>query len=587
MTYSTTTISDCLGKVNEDWFLPSIQRPYVWDTTQIIRLFDSLLKGLPISTFLLWNMSRQTASSWDSYRFIENFKQGDTHNIRVDLSNREATYILDGQQRLTSLLIGFYGSYTVKAKFARKGNLNAWTQKNLYLDLMKSPDEAADDDLDSDIVVTYGLDFFERDQRITPEKFWFRVSRLKGVITREAFERLHHEVMGAMPAGTTIQDRRNIEANLERLWDVYCNQPIISYFTEENQSLDRVLNIFIRANDAGTKLSKSDLLMTMATAKWQGLNAKDEVFGFVDHINSGLRHKNKINKDFVLKSCLVLENLEVAYKVDNFTNANLELIEDAWPSIKRTLLRVFEFVNSFGIDKDTLTSTNALMPIAYYMHRLDADFRGSTGEECDARQQMMRWLLGALINGAFSGTSDRAIAGCRAVIKEHLRTSKSFPRLALIGELGRQNRISTFTSDNVERLLEIEYGDKRSFLALSLLYDTGSYDASSTQIDHIIPQASIDTKLLQRRGIPYDRITAIQDASQRLGNLQLLLSRENNEKRDTPFSHWIETRDENFLSRHSLPADRSLWNVESLPEFVFAREKLIAAKIKNSSPAPK
>jgi uncharacterized protein with ParB-like and HNH nuclease domain len=586
MTYSTTTISNCLTAINKDWFLPSIQRPYVWETDQIIRLFDSLMKGLPISTFLLWKMDADTTSSWDSYRFIEDFKQGDTHNIRIDLTGRSATYILDGQQRLTSLLIGFYGSYTVKAKFARKGNLNAWTQKSLYIDLLKSPDEISnDDDLDSDIGVTYGLDFFEREQRITPDNYWFRISRLRDVVTSESFEKLHQTVLDSLPAGVTRRDRQNVENNLTRLWDVYCNLPNISYFTETDQSLDRVLNIFIRANDAGTKLSKSDLLMTMATAKWKSLNAKQEVFGFVDYINEGITKKNKINKDFVLKSCLVLENLEVAYKVDNFTNTNLEYIENGWPEIKRTLTNLFKFINSFGIDRDTLTSTNALMPIAYYMHRRQIDLRGTTEDEAEARTQIMRWLLGALINGAFSGTSDRAITGCRSVIKEHLRTSLSFPRLELTQELARQNRVATFSADNIERLLEIKYGDKRTFLALSLLYDAGNFDAASTHIDHIIPQASMDRKNLEQLGLRADEISDIQEAGQRLGNLQLMLSRENSEKSDTPFSHWIETRDQDFLRRHALPEDRSLWNVRSLPDFVRAREKLIAARIRLSSPA--
>lgn len=584
MTYSTATISACLKNVNSNWFLPAIQRPYVWDTDQIIRLFDSLLKGLPISNFLLWQMSSETTSTWDSYKFIENFKQGDTHNIGVNLSERSATYVLDGQQRLTSLLIGFYGSYTVKTKFARKGNQDAWTQKYLYFDLLKAPDEQDEDDVDSDIAVTYGLNFFERDQRTTPENYWFRVSRFKYIETEEDFEVLNRDVVDMLPAAATRGDRRIVESNLQRLWDVYSNLQIISYFTEMNQSLDRVLNIFIRANDAGTKLSKSDLLMTMATAKWRSINAKEEIFGFVDHINVGLRSKNKINKDFVLKACLVLEDLEVAYKVDNFTNTNLDIIETRWPAIKRTLIRSFEIVNSYGLDRETLTSTNALMPIAYYIHRLDRDFRGSTDVEAEARQQMMRWLLGVLINGAFSGTSDRAISSCRNVIRDHLRTSQSFPTLGLIDALTRQNRIASFSSENIGRLLEIEYGDKRCFLALSLIYDIGSYDPSQTHIDHIIPQASSGWDNLERKGHSKDRIKEIQSASKSLGNLQLLLSRENSEKSDTPFAHWIETRDQDFLARHCLPQDKTLWSVESLPEFVFAREKLILAKVKSESP---
>ncbi|MDQ2095635.1 DUF262 domain-containing protein [Rhodalgimonas zhirmunskyi] len=585
MTYSTTTISSCIDELNKSWFLPSIQRPFVWEPDQIIRLFDSLLKGLPISTFLVWALKKETASSWDTYKFLENFRHGDVHNARVDLSDQDVTLVLDGQQRLTSLLIGFSGSYTVKAKYARKKNMDAWSQKWLYLDLLKSPEELSSDELDSDIGVTYGLAFHERDQRVSPEHYWFRISRIQNVRSEEEFDALHEDVMQYLPAGATRMDRKIVERNLERLWKVFTEEPVISFFTETHQSLDRVLNIFIRANDAGTKLSKSDLLMTMATSKWRDYNARDEVFNFVDQLNDCLKMKNKVTKDFVLKACLVLNNLEVAYRVDNFTNANLETIEISWPSIKKSLTRTLELVNAFGIDKSTLTSTNALMPIAYFLHRVDKDLLGSTPEETSNRKYVHRFLLGALINGAFSGTSDRAISGCRGVLRDHLRASSDFPLLKLVEELGNQGRLATFNTDNLRRLLDLTYRDKRCFLGLSLLYAVGKSDAERMDIDHIIPQAKTERKVLEGLGLTRVQIAEIEEASQKLGNLQLLLTRENIEKSDTPFNHWVETRDDDFLERHCLPRDRGLWRVESLPEFVAEREKLIAKRIKQTSPA--
>jgi hypothetical protein len=122
---------------------------------------------------------------------------------------------------------------------------------------------------------------------------------------------------------------------------------------------------------------------------------------------------------------------------------------------------------------------------------------------------------------------------------------------------------------------------------LSLLYEIGAFNAGTTQIDHIIPQAHVNKKSLGAMGLPQTRVDEIIQASQRLGNLQFLLARENNEKRDLPFSHWVETRDDDFLDRHCLPSDRSLWCVENLPEFVAAREHLIEKRIKLMTPAPR
>jgi uncharacterized protein with ParB-like and HNH nuclease domain len=47
MSYATITIGDLLADVNSRYFLPAIQRPFVWSSDQVITLIDSLLKGYP------------------------------------------------------------------------------------------------------------------------------------------------------------------------------------------------------------------------------------------------------------------------------------------------------------------------------------------------------------------------------------------------------------------------------------------------------------------------------------------------------------------------------------------------------------
>ena len=54
MAYKSSTIAGVIRHLNRDYYLPAIQRPYVWTPEQIVRLFDSLLKGYPISSFLFW-----------------------------------------------------------------------------------------------------------------------------------------------------------------------------------------------------------------------------------------------------------------------------------------------------------------------------------------------------------------------------------------------------------------------------------------------------------------------------------------------------------------------------------------------------
>ena len=66
----------------------------------------------------------------------------------------------------------------------------------------------------------------------------------------------------------------------------------------------------------------------------------------------------------------------------------------------------------------------------------------------------------------------------------------------------------------------------------------------------------------------------------KLGNLQLLLAHENQEKLDKPFGEWIATRDDGFRERHLIPDAPALWTLERFGDFIEAREALIAARLK-------
>jgi uncharacterized protein DUF262 len=48
MPYQSDAVSTIIGKLNTQYYLPAIQREFVWQPEQIIQLFDSLLRGYPI-----------------------------------------------------------------------------------------------------------------------------------------------------------------------------------------------------------------------------------------------------------------------------------------------------------------------------------------------------------------------------------------------------------------------------------------------------------------------------------------------------------------------------------------------------------
>jgi hypothetical protein len=143
--------------------------------------------------------------------------------------------------------------------------------------------------------------------------------------------------------------------------------PLINYFTEIEQDLERVLNIFIRVNSAGTTLSYSDLLLSIASAQWEERDAREAVLELVDEINEEFGDFN-FPRDFVLKCCLMLADVDLRWKVANFNQANMQLIETLWPRIEEAIRLAVMTVAGFGFNGKTLAfnecrDSNCLLPI--------------------------------------------------------------------------------------------------------------------------------------------------------------------------------------------------------------------------------
>lgn len=72
MSYKAQTIIETIKGINQIYYLPSIQRKFVWDVHQIENLFDSLMQNYPIGTFLFWSIEKgQNPSHIDEYTFYE------------------------------------------------------------------------------------------------------------------------------------------------------------------------------------------------------------------------------------------------------------------------------------------------------------------------------------------------------------------------------------------------------------------------------------------------------------------------------------------------------------------------------------
>lgn len=571
MAYKSSSIAGVIRRLNRDYYLPAIQRPYVWTPEQIIRLFDSLLKGYPISSFLFWDIDPSQAGKLDIYKFVEDFKYGDFHNEEAVINDQHLTLVLDGQQRLTSLLIGLRGSYKVKLKGKRWQNPDSWVRQNLYLDLMK---DASDEESESDI--TYGLSFFATMPTAQDTSHWFPISSIMQFDDKDQFDNYLEKLLDSLESKNVSRtDCRIVERNLKKLYHAVWVDESIAYFTETSRSLERVLDIFVRANEGGTKLSKSDLLLSTITTTWGDLNAREEIYRYVEYLNSGLARNNSLDKDWVMKACLVLSDLPNAYKVSNFTKKNLDLIRENWEGIKSALEMTVRLANDFGIDRETLTSANALLPIAYYFFKTSVRFNSTEAKHVEAVRAMHRWLVKALLASTFGGSSDGTISQSRKIIQESLISCDDFPERALLIGLRRQSHIDFTDPRSLDDLLALNYNEWTCFFALSLLHPDTRWGSTQYHVDHIFPQASLTKSKLISRGVSEWGLDAYLQGKDRLSNLQLLPYLDNIEKSDTPFEAWLNGRSSAFIQQHSIPSDPELYKPDRFLDFLKARDGLL------------
>lgn len=402
MSFQTpVTIAETLEAVDAKlYLLPAIQREFVWSTRQIEQLFDSILRGYPIGSFLFWQVDPARQGDYQFYEFVRDYHERDhRHNPKASLNGVHGlTAILDGQQRLTSLYVGMKGSYAFRTKGKWWTSPDAFPKRRLYLDLLEP-----DDDWDGG----YRFRFLTTKEVNENDARWFPVGKVLDFAGHRDVNRHLNEnrLAGITFASDTLFD----------LYEVVRVKPLINYYLEKGQGLDKVLNIFIRVNSGGTQLSYSDLLLSVATAQWTKLDAREEINQLVDQLNE-VGQGFWFDRDFVLKACLVLSDLpSIVFKVTNFTAENMGRIEGAWQSIADNLKLAVSLVASFGFSAQTLTSSNSVIPLAYYLQRrgLGQPYLDSAKSSQD-RALVKRWLMSALLKGTFGDQADTVMSTIRA-----------------------------------------------------------------------------------------------------------------------------------------------------------------------------
>jgi hypothetical protein len=219
----------------------------------------------------------------------------------------------------------------------------------------------------------------------------------------------------------------------------------------------------------------------------------------------------------------------------------------------------------------TLTSANALIPIAFYLYQHPTlTLRGESAVEVANAGRVRVWLLGALLNRVLGGSSDSMLTRLREALQSHFRPKGDFPLAGLDEAVRAAGRLSASSQDAVENVLSTTYGDDTCFLALSLLYDDRNWGTMQHSIDHLFAQEEF-----KKKTVP-DHIKELQDD---LGNLALVIGSENSGKKDSPLDEWLGSRSPEYLKRHLIPDDKSLWHMANYERFLIERRKLLRTRI--------
>ena len=568
------TVAEAIRKITDrDYILPAIQREFVWDGEQIEKLFDSLMRGYPIGSLLFWSIKPDRLKDFQFYTFMEEFHERDhRHNDPIDMVGdiKTRTAVLDGQQRLTALYLGLKGTYADKVPYYRWSSDYAFPKRRLHLNLLSKPDYEGEMAFDFKLLK-------EQDVVKSVEQFWFPVGdilKFNGI----------PDVYEFCMAKNLLSNEKELThppKTLTLLWQVICEKQTLSYFLEEDDDPEKALKIFIRVNSAGTSLSYSDMLMSTAIVLWKELDARKEINTLLDDLNM-MGESFNFNNDFILKAALVLGDIKtIAFKVNSFNRENMILIENQWKKIRDALTTTVKLVSSWGYNRDTLISANAIIPLAYFINKqknpdnfvLSPQFKG-------VRDSMRRWFIKALLKQIFSGQSDQILSEIRTVLMD---ADKNFPEQDIYERLKGSHKSMNFDLDQIDNMLDFSYGKQITFTVLSVLYPWLKYD-QHFHVDHIFPRSMFTEKVLKRKNIPKEEWHRWIEHKDDLGNLQLLQGLINMNKSDSDFEAWIkeshpEPADSEIYKKEHLIPDVEL-SFENFPEFLNARTEIIKDKLK-------
>ena len=470
MSYLGISIKEAMQNINNlhnGWFLPAIQRPYVWGSRHeseiyICKLFDSILKSYPVGGLIVWNTEEEVP-----YReFIHDYKP-DEYPKTVDKglwSRKDKWLIYDGQQRLQTLYSCL--NYT-------------FNDKVLVFDLLYNGDK--DDQGET------GFRFVQKNESIA----WHEIRMNELFIQKDDEKRQYRKAIITKNPNIQQSEEELIEKNVELLWDVFVktNEKSLAFFPIQRCTENTVNEIFERLNTGGMPLSHSDILFS---------KIKEIQHDFEESLQDfSTKIYNITGNGFVFNAYNILQLLHLIVK--NSTKIDPKKIKDSdlnkytntWDKLQEPLTEFFRdyLWGQFKINHNSIMPSNlAILPIIVYFYEIYINGTKFKNVNAGNLQIVNQYFIKSQINDW--GGLPSYIDNFTKIIKDKSQQSNGVFKFPLI-------EIESHINEKKKRPIEIDeerFVGERWF-ALKVLTPSRVYLFSpdmknrfNPEIDHIFPK---------------------------------------------------------------------------------------------------
>lgn len=554
MSNSSASARELVDKVlRNEIRLPEMQRGYVWKSTQVRDLIDSLYRGYPAGNILMWETSEEDMP--------------DTRDFAVaqkDIKHSTYLLLLDGQQRVTSLSRLLQGeTFNVRGQGGKLKEIDilfnmdhpdSLTNVDIEEDEEEGQDSAADENIG--LAKMKDLTFMVANNRMRSEPNWVSVKDIFKTGNNTEFLKR---------AGITSFDDPNFDKFSKRLDKVRDIQKYEFHLItlDRKLSYEEVTEIFVRVNSLGTKLRGSDLALAQITAKWRGSLKLFEDFQ-AECENNGW----DVSIGLIVRTLIAMITDQA--KFNTLSSISKEKLENGWIKTKRAINFALDFLrNNVGIEGlSNLTSPYFIIVLA---HMFDKKQYTILPED---DKKLTKWVILASAKGHYSRGSSETI------LNQDLKCETSEELLSNL----KQQVINLDITEEEIAGKGVNSGYFRTMFMAMRHFGAKDWDTkltiSSKNIDkkdkieyhHIIPK-----DLLKKAAVAQEKIDDMANLTfiGKITNIKI-----SNNEPEQYLDKIIEIHGGDILKPHCIPMDKSLWKLENYDDFLLVRRRNIIETIR-------